>query len=233
MATSLFLQHRNLIMVTAYKLKVFGDDAFGKVSSRCKVGATVINRIVDEATPIQQLVADPVDQVRAFDSIAHPRIPLPIDLFGAQRKNSMGVNLANDAELGALLTAVNAAKGPWKAAPLVPGWSASGPEIAVTDPADRRRVVGHWRAADAQAVERAVGLAVAAQPGWDALPAASRATILEHAADLMEQRRAEFIALCTREAGKTIPDGIAEVREAVDFLRYYAALGRTPPSTPT
>jgi RHH-type proline utilization regulon transcriptional repressor/proline dehydrogenase/delta 1-pyrroline-5-carboxylate dehydrogenase len=185
-----------------------------------------VNRIVDEATPIQQLVADPVDQVRAFDSIAHPRIPLPVDLFGPERKNSMGVNLANDAELGALLTAVNAANGPWKAAPLVPGWTAAGPEIAVTDPADRRRVVGHWRAADAQAVERAVGLAQAAQPGWDALPAASRATILEHAADLLEQRRAEFIALCTREAGKTIPDGIAEVREAVDFLRYYAALGR-------
>jgi RHH-type proline utilization regulon transcriptional repressor/proline dehydrogenase/delta 1-pyrroline-5-carboxylate dehydrogenase len=185
-----------------------------------------VNRIVDEATPIQQLVADPVEQVRAFESIVHPRIPLPAALFGAERKNSMGVNLANDAELGALLTAVNAAHGPWKAAPLVPGWSASGPEIAVTDPADRRRVVGHWRAADAQAVERAVGLAVAAQPGWDALPAASRATILEHAADLMEQRRAEFIALCVREAGKTIPDGIAEVREAVDFLRYYAALGR-------
>ncbi|MFO0028825.1 MAG: bifunctional proline dehydrogenase/L-glutamate gamma-semialdehyde dehydrogenase PutA, partial [Pseudomonadota bacterium] len=185
-----------------------------------------VNRIVDEATPIQQLVADPVDQVRGFDSIAHPRIPLPIDLFGAERKNSMGVNLANDAELGALLSTVNAAHGPWKAAPLVPGWTASGPEIPVTDPADRRRVVGHWRAADAQAVERAVGLAVAAQPGWDALPAASRATILEHAADLMELRRAEFIALCTREAGKTIPDGIAEVREAVDFLRYYAALGR-------
>jgi RHH-type proline utilization regulon transcriptional repressor/proline dehydrogenase/delta 1-pyrroline-5-carboxylate dehydrogenase len=185
-----------------------------------------VNRIVDEATPIQQLVADPVDQVRAFDSIAHPRIPRPIDLFGAERKNSMGVNLANDAELGALLTAVNAANGPWKAGPLVPGLTASGPEIAVTDPADRRRVVGHWRAADAQAVDRAVGLAQAAQPGWDALPAASRATILEHAADLMEQRRAEFIALCTREAGKTIPDGIAEVREAVDFLRYYAALGR-------
>src|SRR5690606_1585296 len=64
------------------------------------------------------------------------------------------------------------------------------------------------------------------QPGWDATPAASRAAILEHAADLLEQRMAQYIALCTKEAGKTIPDGVAEVREAVDFLRYYAGQAR-------
>ena len=185
-----------------------------------------VNRIVDEATPIQQLVADPVEQVLAAQSIPHPRIPLPAALFGDERKNSMGANLANDAELGALLAAVNAAAGPWTAAPLVPGWTASGTAITVTDPADRRRTVGQWTAADVAAVERAVSNAVESQPAWDRLPAASRATILEHAAELMEQRRAELIALCVREAGKSIPDSIAEVREAVDFLRYYAALGR-------
>jgi RHH-type proline utilization regulon transcriptional repressor/proline dehydrogenase/delta 1-pyrroline-5-carboxylate dehydrogenase len=75
-------------------------------------------------------------------------------------------------------------------------------------------------------VEQALKNAVAAQPAWDALPAASRAVILERAADLMEQRMPRFMALCTKEAGKTIPDGVAEVREAVDFLRYYAAQAR-------
>src|SRR3546814_15952520 len=68
--------------------------------------------------------------------------------------------------------------------------------------------------------------ATAAQPAWDATPVASRAAILEHAADLLEQRTPAFMALCTKEAGKTIPDGVAEVREAVDFLRYYA--GQAP-----
>src|SRR3546814_8363433 len=78
--------------------------------------------------------------------------------------------------------------------------------------------------------------AVAAQPAWDATPVASRAAILEHAADLLEQRTPAFMALCTKEAGKTIPDGVAEVREAVDFLRYYAGQARTliaPESLPS
>ncbi len=185
-----------------------------------------VNRIVDEATPIAQLVADPVELVHGFESIIHPRIPLPHALFGDQRKNSMGANLANSQEMSTLTAAVAACSGPWKAEPLVVGWKPTGQAIAVTDPADRRRVVGHWLSADAGAVDVAIAAAVAAQPAWDRLPAASRAKMLEHAADLMEQRRAELIALCVREAGKTLPDGVAEVREAVDFLRYYAAQGR-------
>jgi RHH-type proline utilization regulon transcriptional repressor/proline dehydrogenase/delta 1-pyrroline-5-carboxylate dehydrogenase len=185
-----------------------------------------VNRIVDEATPIQSLVADPVDQVLGYESISHPRIPLPAEVFGDDRKNSMGINLANDHELAALSAAVNATTGPWEALPLVQGHVVHGESRPVTDPADRRRVVGRWVAADAAAVDAALAAAVAAQPEWDRLPAASRATILEYAAELMEQRRAELIALCVREAGKTVPDSIAEVREAVDFLRYYAAQGR-------
>jgi RHH-type proline utilization regulon transcriptional repressor/proline dehydrogenase/delta 1-pyrroline-5-carboxylate dehydrogenase len=185
-----------------------------------------VNRIVDEATPIRDLVADPVEVVRGFTAIPHPRIPLPAQLFGAERTNSMGVNPANDSELVALAAAVNGALKPWHAAPLVPGASSTGASERVTDPADRRRVVGEWRAADSATVERALVNATEAQAEWDRLPAASRARILEHAAELMEQRRGELIALCVREAGKTVPDSVAEVREAVDFLRYYAQQGR-------
>jgi RHH-type proline utilization regulon transcriptional repressor/proline dehydrogenase/delta 1-pyrroline-5-carboxylate dehydrogenase len=185
-----------------------------------------VNRIVDEATPIRDLVADPVEVVRGFTAIPHPRIPLPAQLFGAERTNSMGVNPANDSELVALAAAVNGALKPWHAAPLVPGASSTGASERSTDPADRRRVVGEWRAADSATVERALANATEAQPEWDRLPAASRARILEHAAELMEQRRGELIALCVREAGKTVPDSVAEVREAVDFLRYYAQQGR-------
>jgi RHH-type proline utilization regulon transcriptional repressor/proline dehydrogenase/delta 1-pyrroline-5-carboxylate dehydrogenase len=142
------------------------------------------------------------------------------------RDNSMGINLADDDQLRALAAQVNATGADWRATPLVPGATITGPQIAVTNPADRRQRVGHWQAADTATVERAIDNAVAAQPKWNALPAASRATILEHAADLLEQRMPQFIAMCTKEAGKTIPDGVAEVREAVDFLRYYAGEAR-------
>ncbi len=196
-----------------------------------------VNRIVDEDVAIRDLVADPSETVRAFASRPHPRIPLPLRLYGEEsahahnpghvsRKNSMGVNLANDNELKALADAVNAARAPWSAQPLVPGSASAEAERDVTNPADRREVVGRSRNADAATIERALANAVAAQPEWDLLPAASRAAILEHAADLLEQRRGEFIALCVREAGKTIPAAISEVREAADMCRYYAALAR-------
>ena len=145
---------------------------------------------------------------------------------GHDRDNSMGINLANDSQLQALAQQVNAALADWRAAPLVPGARNSGANIAVANPADRRENVGHWQAADSAVVEQALQNAVAAQPAWDRTPAASRAAILEHAADLLEQRMPQYLALCTKEAGKTIPDGIAEVREAVDFLRYYAGQAR-------
>jgi len=185
-----------------------------------------VNRIVDEQVPIEDLVADPCDTVRAFASKPHPRIPLPVGLYGSQRKNSMGANLANDNELKALAESVNAQRGPWTAAPLVPGASSGETARDVTNPADRREVVGTSRNADAATIAKALENAVAAQEGWDTTPAASRAAILEHAADLLEARRGEFIALCVREAGKTIPAAISEVREAVDMCRYYAAMAR-------
>ena len=119
-----------------------------------------------------------------------------------------------------------AARSDWRAAPLVPGATIAGANIAVTNPADRRESIGQWQAADSAVVEQALQNAVAAQPAWDRTPAAARAVILEHAADLLEQRMPQYIALCTKEAGKTISDGVAEVREAVDFLRYYAGQAR-------
>ncbi|MGN6520032.1 MAG: bifunctional proline dehydrogenase/L-glutamate gamma-semialdehyde dehydrogenase PutA [Dokdonella sp.] len=191
-----------------------------------------VNRVVDENVSIRDLVADPCETVAAFSSKPHPRIPLPVGLYGASRKNSMGVNLANDNELKALADAVNAPRAPWTAAPLVPGASTGEAPRAVTNPSDRREVVGETRNADAATIEKALANAVAAQPDWDTLPAASRAAILEHAADLLEQRRGEFIALCVREAGKTIPAAISEVREAADMCRYYASLSRKLFGTP-
>ena len=190
-----------------------------------------VNRVVDESVPVRELVADPCETVRGFASIPHPRIPLPVNLYGELRKNSMGMNFANDNELKALADAVNAAcppgtTGRWNATPLVPGAQIGAATVEVTNPADRRQRVGSYVSADAATVDKALTNAVVAQPGWDRMPAASRAAILEHAADQLEARRGEFIALCVREAGKSLPDAIAEIREAADFLRYYATMAR-------
>ncbi|WP_425414778.1 bifunctional proline dehydrogenase/L-glutamate gamma-semialdehyde dehydrogenase PutA [Pseudoxanthomonas dokdonensis] len=202
--------------------------------------SSFVNRITDDSVPIEDLVRDPVETVNGFDSIPHPRIPLPVQLFRNQpapiktsdRNNSMGVNLANDKALQALAEQVNATgekllAGNQLATPLVPGAVPSNAFLPISNPADHRQIVGQWQPADSATVEKAMVNAVAAQPAWDRTPPASRAAILEHAADLLEARTAEYIALCVKEAGKTIPDSVAEVREAVDFLRYYAGQLRT------
>jgi len=197
-----------------------------------------VNRIVDETLPIKDLVADPVEVVRGFASKPHPRIPQPVTMYlteipeqspmssSPQRKNSMGVNFGNDNELQALADAVAKAPTSWAATPLVPGAKSGEALQDVTNPADRRIKIGTKQNADAATVERALANGHAAQPDWDRLPVASRAKILEYAADLLEQRRAEFVALLVREAGKTLPAAISEVREAADMCRYYAAMAR-------
>src|SRR5699024_10473813 len=185
-----------------------------------------INHVVDEFLPMKQLVGDPCEIVRGFASKSHPRIPLPIHLYGDLRKNSMGVNLASDNELAALAEAANQHTSPWQAAPLVPGAKPGGDKVTVTNPADRRQEVGTWQGAYEATVKKALDNAAAAQAEWDRLPAASRAAILEHAAEQLEARSGEFIAICIREAGKSISASIAEIREAADFLRYYATMAR-------
>lgn len=140
--------------------------------------SSFVNRITDENVAIEDLVRDPVQTVSEFESIPHPRIPLPVDLFRSQpapiassdRNNSMGANLANDNDLRALAERINASVKPWRAAPLVPGAVVSGNALPVTNPADRRQTVGEWQPADSAAVEKALANAVAAQPAWDRTP---------------------------------------------------------------
>ena len=188
--------------------------------------SSFINRITDESVPARELVIDPVAVVAGFASKAHLNIPLPIALYGADRINSMGINLADDHAVRTLVENIKAAVKSWSAAPLVPGSTSTGAPTAVNNPADRNDYVGQWQATDAATIERALANALKAQPDWDAVPAIYRAAILERAADSLEARMPEFIALCMREAGKTIADSVAEVREAVDFCRYYAQQAR-------
>jgi len=182
-----------------------------------------VNRIVDERVAVSEIVSDPVAEVAALTVKPHPRIALPKDIYGKGRMNSRGINLNDPVVLGQLSAAMAAAlEKRYVAAPVVDGRTLSGKEKPSLDPTDNRRIAGLILEADADAIKQAVDAAVAAQPAWDMTPAKQRADILRRAADLFEQNYFELMALCTREAGKSLSDGVAEVREAVDFLRYYA-----------
>ncbi|HET7369376.1 MAG TPA: bifunctional proline dehydrogenase/L-glutamate gamma-semialdehyde dehydrogenase PutA, partial [Gammaproteobacteria bacterium] len=182
-----------------------------------------VNRIIDENVPIDDIVSDPVATVETLHVKRHPRIPLPRNIYGDDRANSWGINLSDVAELEPIAESIGRALNQeWRAAPWVGGKPLEGAAQPVLDPSDRRRRVGEVIEADAQAVDQALTLAYAAQPGWDATPAEQRANILLKAAELYETHTADLMALAIREAGKSVVDAIAEVREAVDFLRYYS-----------
>jgi RHH-type transcriptional regulator, proline utilization regulon repressor / proline dehydrogenase / delta 1-pyrroline-5-carboxylate dehydrogenase len=183
-----------------------------------------VNRIVDESLPVEDVVGDPVADVERAASGPHPRIPLPRNLFGAERANSAGINLPDGAEQRRLAAACRVAlSGPLLSRPVVGGRERDGERRACRSPAELERVIGEAADADAALAREAVDLASAAQPEWDRVPAVARAQMLRDAADRLERETARFVGLCIAEAGKTVPDSIAEVREAVDFLRYYAA----------
>ncbi len=183
-----------------------------------------VNRLVQAEASVDAIVADPVDAARGLGAGArHPRIPLPRDLYAPERVNSRGTNLASTRELEALAAALAVTEaGRWHARPRVAGAGMQGAAHECRDPADRRRVVGVVELADAGTARRALDAASAFAPQWNATPAAERAAKLRAAADLIQADRAELVARCVAETGKTVPDSLAEVREAVDLLRYYA-----------
>ncbi|HXA69126.1 MAG TPA: bifunctional proline dehydrogenase/L-glutamate gamma-semialdehyde dehydrogenase PutA [Stellaceae bacterium] len=186
-----------------------------------------VNRIVDDKAPIDEIIADPVARLRGLRRKPHPRIPLPRDLYGAERRNSLGPDLSSRAELGTLKDELEAAaRHGWTAAPIVGGTDLEGSTRAARDPSHRARTIGMVADAGAEHVERALARAAAAAPDWDATPASERAAILERVGDLFEARLADLVALIVREGGRTIPDAVSEVREAVDFCRYYAVRAR-------
>ena len=186
-----------------------------------------VNRIVDARLPADAVVTDPIAQVDAYTEVPHPRIVDPPRIYGGDRVNSTGVNFADGTELRAIKAACESASAkPWHATALIDGKTGSGETLQLVNPADESRRVGTITQATAADAERAVSSAHRTQPAWDSLGADKRAAILLKAADAFEANRAQFLARCTLEAGKTLADGVAEVREAVDFLRYYASQAR-------
>jgi RHH-type proline utilization regulon transcriptional repressor/proline dehydrogenase/delta 1-pyrroline-5-carboxylate dehydrogenase len=155
-----------------------------------------VHTLMDETVPVEQAVTDPIALVAASPG-PHPRLPVPPDLYGAGRLNSAGLDLSIAAERQVLVDAVAALD----RAPLAP--------VADATPA---------------AIDAAFRAARAAQPAWDRAGGAARAAVLRAMGDALEANRDRLAAIAIREAGKTLPDAVGEIREAVDFCRYYALL---------
>ncbi len=179
--------------------------------------SSFVNRFMDVETPPEALASNPVAVVRALGGIRHPVIPHPKGLYGAERANSAGRDLSDRAVLTQMAAAVST---------LDAKRLGHGQGVTIAAPHDRRIVVGTVAETTQAQAMTALAQAHASQPGWDALGGHARADILLRAGDLMEARLEPLVALLTREAGKTLPDAVAEVREAVDFCRYYAARAR-------
>jgi len=191
--------------------------------------SSFVNQIVDPDVPLERLLEDPVTTARPFAGTAHPRVPMPAALY-PDRRNSRGIDLTDEHALAALETALAAAaREAWLAGPLLAEAApAVGQCMPVRSPADPRIVVGH--VTDATLAEVAGAIAVArSATAWHATTPGERAAILDRAASLLEEDMARFIHLAVHEAGKTLPNAIGEVREAVDFCRYYALRVREEP----
>lgn len=191
-----------------------------------------VNQIADPNIPLDKLVADPVQQVLAAAEttgqlgLPHPQIPLPRALYGSKRLNAIGIDLTNEHHLAALAQTLLTTPLCYQVKPLVAGEPPSPTEISarqpITNPANFDDIVGYVHEASLTDVEHALEIATDAATRWATIPVIERAAILQQAASLMEQQFSCLIGVLIREAGKTFSNAIAEVREAIDFLRYYA-----------
>jgi RHH-type proline utilization regulon transcriptional repressor/proline dehydrogenase/delta 1-pyrroline-5-carboxylate dehydrogenase len=187
-----------------------------------------INRISDARLPIADVVADPVQRVDESNRSPHPRIPLPEAIYAAARKNSTGINLADESALCSLQQAMLAFKqSKWTAASVIDGEMIAGEQCDIVNPANHNIIVGRQTNLTTGQIELALAIAKEASAGWDKISFEQRAAVLERAADSLQEQMAGFAALIISEGGRCIPDAIAEVREAVDFCRYYAAMARS------
>jgi RHH-type transcriptional regulator, proline utilization regulon repressor / proline dehydrogenase / delta 1-pyrroline-5-carboxylate dehydrogenase len=191
-----------------------------------------VNRFMDEQVPVAEIVRDPISEIERLESYAHPRLPTPMALY-ADRRNSRGIDLGDPPQIERLRKEISTRR-PAKptAGPIVNGMLLPGAAHPVTNPADRRDVVGSTRDAAPEEIVKAFDASAAAQAAWNLKGGEARASMLDRASDLLEASRADFHELLVREAGKSISDAIAEVREAVDFCRYYAVQARAQFAAP-
>jgi len=191
-----------------------------------------VNRLADDEAPIREIIADPMEALASFEVIPNPKIVPPRDIF-APRMNSAGFPIWDKATRESHLREMkdHLANG-FLCAPLVDGKPVEGTTRDATSPHDRGQTLGQVVEATSEAIEVALTSAARAQYDWDRLGGDGRAVILERAADLYEQNTNRLMAVIVREAGKTLDNALGDIREAVDFLRYYAARARAQFSAP-
>lgn len=191
--------------------------------------SSFVNRVQDAATPIDEIIADPIATVRGYSHKPHPRIALPRDIYGPERTNARGIDLSDRsvlADLAAQMATVYDSS--LRAGPIIGGDDLDGEQRRdVASPQNHARKIGESAEASDAEIDIAIAAAAKAAPAWSARPAEDRAQCLERAADLMEEDMARLMGLCVAEAGKTVNDAVAEIREAIDFCRYYALRART------
>jgi RHH-type proline utilization regulon transcriptional repressor/proline dehydrogenase/delta 1-pyrroline-5-carboxylate dehydrogenase len=183
--------------------------------------SSFVNHIVDESVSLASLVEDPVVKVKGWASKSNPNIPLPVDLYGASRDNSQGVDLTDIPSVIKMATGVNA----WVDQNVKRELQCPEGMMLSTSPTDTRDKLGLVAATTVEDMPDKLRKASEAYEQWSNTPVAERSECLRRLGDKLEQHMDEFIALCTKEAGKIAVDGVAEVREAVDFCRYYANEG--------
>lgn len=183
-----------------------------------------VNRLTDLDLSIDEITQDPIEKVRKHDQHKHPHLPLPLDIFGSGRVNSKGVNLGDMASVDALQNELACLKtDQFTAGSLIAGLTPTeGEVVKVMSPADLSHQVGSYMRTRTEDLDLACQEAKAAFPAWRDARMEKRAQCLLDLADLMERNQADLIHLLRYEAGKTLADCISELREAVDFCRYYA-----------
>lgn len=191
-----------------------------------------VHHLTDLSIPPKDLVKNPVALARAKAGESNSQFPLPHNLFGQTRQNSKGLDLSDDFELQ-LFYEEMAKDATWDGHPIIDGKDVkTGLNHEILNPADHTQIIGQSWEANEHNVTQAYDIAQAAFDSWSETPAEKRAAILNKIADLYEENKPQLMSLCVREAGKTIPDALAEVREAVDFCRYYAVMAVKDFSSP-
>ncbi len=190
--------------------------------------SSFINNIANEQIPIEKIIQNPVAYIASLTNKPHPHIPLPKNLFGQERLNSSGVDFSNMQTLEQLKTAMDALdKQQWISGPIINGKMLThSPEQTIASPSNPERIVGTTHDATSADVQHAIESAYHARQDWEKTPVEQRAACLERAAELFEKNRPALITLLCREGGKQLVDCVSEIRETVDFCRYYAARAR-------
>lgn len=186
-----------------------------------------VNRIIDESAPIDEIIEHPMTKLKPLAEKSHSKIPLPIHLFGNDRLNSSGLDLANREKSLSLADQLQiAVSKQWTAKPTTPGLNPSSAAKPVFSPIDNQHQIGSVITATAEETDYAIKVAHEASFEWNHRSIDERASLLEKAADLYEKHFVDLMARIVKEGGRTITDAISEIREAVDFCRYYAMCAR-------